>query len=1386
MKLKRIVSLLLALVMTMSLITLPSYAEDTDAAKVDVMLSGESVSRVTLARDEKLDLTAQMATNADNAAYQWQIMAAKDLWVNITGAVEQTLSLSYAMVSSVLDNDTTVVRVVAKTADGAVFTSNDITVSVVDAPERVAAAAAPVRSMLKSAPRLLANANDDTDPEKPVIYTIMVQYLLPNGTTAHDPYLATVAAGDSYTATVDFPAVLGYEVNTGAIIDPDHKASVVEGKLQLNFDAVTADTTITVPYAPAMVEYKVEHYFQNVDNADYTIDSSMTEVKEGLTGSTVSDCEKSVTGFYALPYDDAAIAADGSTVVKVYYDRGYYLMTFNLDGGYGVEPIYARYGTPITDVGTPTKAGYVFNGWDKTVPTTMPAENTSYKAKWTAGDATYTVVYWQENADDDGYSYVGDEKKTAKAGTTVSGSDTLATANISTSHVHDVSCYTTQSLTKGDPHSQRSDFTNPADPISGNVYRYRRNSNNYYNFFYLNGTWYYLGTNNTYRGINATISNPTSNNSYTTAPAKTICTNGVDTQHFTYNAGKTDKNIVVNGDGSTVVNVYYTRNVYTLKFRVLDCNRWHTHNDSCYDTVATITDKYDAKISDEFKKAPFTTTYDGYAWEDTGSTYSYPLQTLDRMPGINVTFKLYSNNNTTKRTIHYYVQRIGTTVKANEWPSNANNFTLLKNVNTYFNYATYEEEYHEIQGFTRYSKSVAGFSDSGSRKDFDNNEMSLYYLRNSYNLKFFNYTEDIEDRSWSVQYEAPLGDYYFLPDYPSALEPAAYQFVGWYTTAECFDGSEADLETMTMPAADLILYAKWVPVEHTVNFFLTKDATMPCYDPQYVPHGSKAEPVADPVNGQYDFVGWFYDDNGTEKAFDIANMPVNRNLNLYAKWNSTVKVPYTIKYMTELEDGTAVEIAPPTTGKGLAGISKTFDAKAGTELYADYQEGYFPQTNSHNMVFDIESNNEFTFWYESRESVNYTVRYLDEETGEALIPVKNATTKNAVVTEVFEIIPQYMPDAYQKRMVVSLDEDSNVITFYYHKDTEHAYYTVTHYIQNVEGDGYTVYSGPISLMGKIRDKASATPMTINGFAFNQSKSIAKGTISGDTTLELKLYYDRVMCDYTVNYLEKDTEKQLADPKKVENIRFGATVSETAINIPGYTCDANKTQSLTVKLEGNVINFYYTENQATIKYEVVGPTGCGTVDRASETVKVVTGPATGSTAAVTSNDYKFVGWYSDPACQNPVPTAQVEGNKFTPAKDTASGLYVPATYYAKFEWNVADLTITKTGCDLTKDANQSFIFHVTGNGVDMYVTVQGNDSVIIKGLKVGSYTVEEVTTWSWRYTPDGGAKRTVSVQGGQTNEEIFHNTRTNPYWLSGDCFAVNTFGMGPRGTFVSGN
>lgn len=524
-------------------------------------------------------------------------------------------------------------------------------------------------------------------------------------------------------------------------------------------------------------------------------------------------------------------------------------------------------------------------------------------------------------------------------------------------------------------------------------------------------------------------------------------------------------------------------------------------------------------------------------------------------------------------------------------------------------------------------------------------------------------------------------------------------------------------------------------------------------------------------------------------------MPVNRDLNLYAKWSSNTLMTYTVKY--ELKDGT--QIAPPTTGSALAGSTKTFNAKTGTELNEVYQSGYFPKVSSHSLTIDIDGGNEYTFIYVQKEKVKYTVRYLEKGTGGKLADPRTTETSNAVVTETFVALEGYAPDAYQKQLVLSADAEKNEIIFWYVEDTIHAPVQVIHWIQNIEGDGYTEYQSSTDVNAEIGKSYSGTALEIPGFRYAKG-SVVAGTKTTEVTapatpsdtltasgLVLNLYYDRIEYPYEFRFLEQGTNKVLADAAK-GSARYQARVTQTAKIIPGYTLVGSQNQYIDIAIEDpddvankNVRTFCYTEQTVEIKYEVVGPTDCGTLDNYQETqLKVITGEVKGSTPTA-AEGFKFVGWYKDQDCTQLVGAAWVANSKLTPGTTKNYGTaeapvmgYEAATYYAKFEYDVADLTITKSGWkDI--DEGQSFIFDVTGpNGYSKRVVINGNGSVIIKGLKIGTYTVTEVTNWSWRYTADSRSQ-SIELKPAVTNAVTFENTRSNHKWLGGDDYNQNKFG-----------
>ena len=92
-----------------------------------------------------------------------------------------------------------------------------------------------------------------------------------------------------------------------------------------------------------------------------------------------------------------AVATDLTLTAK--WQLNQYTITFDTAGGSEVAPITQDYGTTITAPANPAKTGYTFAGWDREIPTTMPAGDMTITARWQVNQ--YTITFKPENGGED-------------------------------------------------------------------------------------------------------------------------------------------------------------------------------------------------------------------------------------------------------------------------------------------------------------------------------------------------------------------------------------------------------------------------------------------------------------------------------------------------------------------------------------------------------------------------------------------------------------------------------------------------------------------------------------------------------------------------------------------------------------------------------------------------------------------------------------------------------------------------------------------------------------------------------------------------------------------------------------------------------------------------
>ena len=298
---------------------------------------------------------------------------------------------------------------------------------------------------------------------------------------------------------------------------------------------------------------------------------------------------------------------------------------------------------------------------------------------------------------------------------------------------------------------------------------------------------------------------------------------------FHFNADKTDAKVTTNRYGTAVLNVYYDRDLMTMKFG----------------NKVTMTGLYGAKV---------TESGEGYQWPEglweyrndnggvTGMSYLGEfIFPNDNPNGNTINFRSDDGYNI---AITFELQQLDGSYKQDAvgHVANGGRFTFSEKYNGY--------------AVSAYSNAADGERVPKKADDevYLSNNIFVFYNLKSYELNYFLNGGSMEgSQKETVKFTTPLAGY------DRAAARKGFTFAGWYSDPDLT--AKFDFAGSTMPAANLALYAKWEPIVYHVKALVGDDVVIP--DGQsvdfYVNYGKAVDGTSfeAAVRPGYELDGWF-------------------------------------------------------------------------------------------------------------------------------------------------------------------------------------------------------------------------------------------------------------------------------------------------------------------------------------------------------------------------------------------------------------------------------------------------------------------------------------------------------------------------------------------------
>lgn len=228
-----------------------------------------------------------------------------------------------------------------------------------------------------------------------------------------------IKAGEEVILSVT--ADSGYSLKTLTAVNAKNKdlaVAAIETDVSYKFTMSDSDVTVSALFAkkePIDITnpedlnsangntfYKIEHYQQTLEDTSL-YDLVAIQSKRGDAGSNTNAVSQTYIGFEAVDFKQKKIAADGSTIVEIYYNRKTITYTFDPNGGNwdgSTDKVIKSglFGAEVNKI-DPKKIGYSLI-WSSTVPELFGPDNVTYTANWIANTNTpYKVKIYYQNVE---------------------------------------------------------------------------------------------------------------------------------------------------------------------------------------------------------------------------------------------------------------------------------------------------------------------------------------------------------------------------------------------------------------------------------------------------------------------------------------------------------------------------------------------------------------------------------------------------------------------------------------------------------------------------------------------------------------------------------------------------------------------------------------------------------------------------------------------------------------------------------------------------------------------------------------------------------------------------------------------------------------------------